>query len=195
MSIEGSDLATLSDSTGAYRLVDIPPGPQVIRVRRIGFADLRVSLTFTPDEVSRGRNKRCVKSEATYLSADLSQRIRGETRRKDVASWGTIRGRGRRSPAGRCGRCRGVGSGGDARSDPGGAGEEVTELLGRVKSERRAAVGTRLRATGTGTGSRGVRPRVRGRSRSGGLGSGAWRNGSRAGAAVVSRAGRGRWAS
>ena len=33
-----------------------------------------------------------------------------------------------------------MGSGGDARSDPGGAGEEVTELLGRVKSERRAAV-------------------------------------------------------
>ncbi|WP_425153625.1 hypothetical protein [Candidatus Palauibacter sp.] len=57
----------------------------------------------------RGRTKRCVKREATYLSADRLPAIRGETRRKDVASWATIHGSGSRGQRGRRWR-RGCGS-------------------------------------------------------------------------------------
>ena len=81
MSIEGSDLATLSDSTGAYRLVDIPPGPQVVRVRRIGFADLRVPLTFAPGAVlfrDLEVATRAIELEGLSVTVDPVSRARGE---------------------------------------------------------------------------------------------------------------------
>ncbi|WP_419936669.1 TonB-dependent receptor [Candidatus Palauibacter sp.] len=81
VSIEGSDLATLSDSTGAYRLVDIPPGPQVIRVRRIGFADLRVPLTFAPGAVlfrDLEVATRAIELEGLSVTVDPVGRARGE---------------------------------------------------------------------------------------------------------------------
>ena len=81
VSIEGSDLATLSDSTGAYRLVDIPPGPQVVRVRRIGFADLRVPLTFAPGAVlfrDLEVATRAIELKGLSVTVDPVGRARGE---------------------------------------------------------------------------------------------------------------------
>ena len=81
VSIEGSDIAALSDSTGAYRLADVPPGPQVIHVRRIGFADLRVPLTFAPGAVFF-RNleiaTRAIELEGLSVTVDPVSRARGE---------------------------------------------------------------------------------------------------------------------
>ena len=79
--IEGSDLAALSDSTGAYRLVDVPPGPQVVRVRRIGFADLRVPVTFAPDAVlyrDLEMATRAIELEGLSVTVDPVSRARGE---------------------------------------------------------------------------------------------------------------------
>ena len=36
----------VSDSAGAFRLADIPPGPQRVRVRRVGYGPLDTTLTF-----------------------------------------------------------------------------------------------------------------------------------------------------
>jgi hypothetical protein len=43
--VEGTMLGAITDSTGHYRLGGVPPGPQVLAVRRIGYAPVRVPLT------------------------------------------------------------------------------------------------------------------------------------------------------
>lgn len=48
VSLEGTDIGTVTDEEGRYRLTAVPPGPQVLRVQRIGFAIARVSLTLPP---------------------------------------------------------------------------------------------------------------------------------------------------
>ena len=40
------DRMTITDSAGAFRLADIPPGPQRVRVRRVGYGPLDTTLTF-----------------------------------------------------------------------------------------------------------------------------------------------------
>ena len=45
ITVEGLSLSALSDSAGAFRLTDVPPGPQVLQARRIGFALARAPLT------------------------------------------------------------------------------------------------------------------------------------------------------
>ena len=46
--VEGTTLAALTDSTGAYRIVGVPAGPHVLAVRRLGYAPVRVPLTVPP---------------------------------------------------------------------------------------------------------------------------------------------------
>ncbi|WP_425155487.1 hypothetical protein [Candidatus Palauibacter sp.] len=97
-------------------------GQTTIVARAGEVADSAAAISFDPPmpfsiEIERdtlrhgrgGRTKRCVKREATYLSADRLPAIRGETRRKDVASWATIHGSGSRGQRGRRWR-RGCGS-------------------------------------------------------------------------------------
>jgi len=40
--------STITDSVGAFRLAGIPPGPQRVRVRRVGYGPLDTTLTFAP---------------------------------------------------------------------------------------------------------------------------------------------------
>jgi hypothetical protein len=43
--VEGTRLGALTDSTGQYRLADVPAGPQVVLVRRLGYAPSRIPVT------------------------------------------------------------------------------------------------------------------------------------------------------
>lgn len=45
VSVEGTTLAALTDADGRYRIETAPPGPQVLRLIRIGYAPLRRSIT------------------------------------------------------------------------------------------------------------------------------------------------------
>lgn len=79
--LEGTDLGALSDSTGRYRIADVPPGPQVLVVRLIGFATARVPLTVP----GSGVIARDVELSTTALqlpgltvTADAVGRARGE---------------------------------------------------------------------------------------------------------------------
>ncbi len=79
--IEGLDRATLSDSTGRYRLTGVPSGPQVLSVRRIGFAaarqpvDVPVSGTITID-LELAANALALPN--VIVTADATGRARGE---------------------------------------------------------------------------------------------------------------------
>ncbi len=48
VSIEGFTLSTNSDNEGRYQLQNVPPGPQVLRVIRIGYAPSRQSVVIPP---------------------------------------------------------------------------------------------------------------------------------------------------
>lgn len=43
--LEGTVLGTITDADGRYRLVNLPPGPQVLRAQRIGLATARLAIT------------------------------------------------------------------------------------------------------------------------------------------------------
>lgn len=43
--VEGVDRSALTDAAGRYLLVAVPPGPQVLRATRIGYATRRISVT------------------------------------------------------------------------------------------------------------------------------------------------------
>ncbi|MCG8468812.1 MAG: TonB-dependent receptor [Gemmatimonadetes bacterium] len=49
VSLEGFDLAALTDEEGRYRLTDVPTGRHVLRAQRIGFAVARVPITVPAD--------------------------------------------------------------------------------------------------------------------------------------------------
>jgi len=46
--VEGANLTAIADSGGIYRLAGVPPGPQVLFVRRVGYAPARVAITVPP---------------------------------------------------------------------------------------------------------------------------------------------------
>ncbi len=79
--IEGTNLAALTDSSGLYRIEGVPPGPQVLRVERLGFATARIPITVP----TRGALTRDVELSWTALdvegitvTADAASRARGE---------------------------------------------------------------------------------------------------------------------
>jgi hypothetical protein len=81
VSVEGTALVTRTDSTGQFRLVTVPPGPQVLVVRRVGYAPARVPFsmpstgTLTLD-VPMAVNT--LQLEQLIVTADRSGRARGE---------------------------------------------------------------------------------------------------------------------
>lgn len=81
ISVEGLSIQARTDTGGHYVLRTVPPGPQVLDARRIGFAVARVALTVPPD----GSIVRDIQMAATALrmrdvqvTADPVGRARGE---------------------------------------------------------------------------------------------------------------------
>jgi outer membrane receptor protein involved in Fe transport len=79
--VEGTPLAVLSDSTGRYVLRGVPPGPQQLRARRLGYADSRVSVSVP----ARGVVAQDIRMAETALAvpgitvtAQVAGRARGE---------------------------------------------------------------------------------------------------------------------
>jgi hypothetical protein len=103
VSVEGTTLTTVADDSGRYRLTVVPPGPQVIRVIRIGYAPLRHPLvvpaegTVTLDLVL-GRN--ALQLPGLVVTADPASRARGELGTASVIGQEAIRNQTAASLAG-----------------------------------------------------------------------------------------------
>lgn len=79
--IEDLPLATLSDSAGRYRLATVPPGPQVLRVRRLGYAPARIPVTVPVSGELRldvAMAQSALRMSEVTVTADPSGRARGE---------------------------------------------------------------------------------------------------------------------
>lgn len=81
VAIEGTDLVTRTDSLGRYVLIRVPAGPQVLLVRRLGFAPSRTPVTVT-NSGSRTVNvfmaTNALQLDQLIVTADLSGRAKGE---------------------------------------------------------------------------------------------------------------------
>jgi hypothetical protein len=79
--VEGTALRAVADRDGQYRLIPVPPGPQVLLVRRIGFAPARVSvLVPATGTVERDITlaQHALELPEIQVTADVSGRARGE---------------------------------------------------------------------------------------------------------------------
>ena len=81
VTVEGTRIFALADSTGRYRLVGVPPGPQVLLVQRLGYADSRVPITVPPlgtviQDIEMAVS--ALELEGLIVTADPSGRARGE---------------------------------------------------------------------------------------------------------------------
>jgi outer membrane receptor protein involved in Fe transport len=92
--VEGTGLVSLSDSTGTYRFRAVPPGPQMLRAERLGYADARVPVTVP----ARGLVVHDLRMAATALelegvtvTADMMGRARGELGTASVIGQDAIR--------------------------------------------------------------------------------------------------------
>ncbi|MFQ5667472.1 MAG: TonB-dependent receptor domain-containing protein [Candidatus Binatia bacterium] len=94
VSVEGTELRTVTDAEGRYWLVGVPPGPQVLRTRRIGFAPARVSIVV-PREGTITRDIRIAASAlmiaGVVVTADPAGRARGELGTASVIDHEAIR--------------------------------------------------------------------------------------------------------
>jgi hypothetical protein len=103
VSIEGTTLTTVADDSGRYRLSGVPPGPQVIRVMRIGYAPLRYSLVvpaagIVTVDLALGRN--ALQLPGLVVTADPASRARGELGTASVIGQDAIRNQTAASLAG-----------------------------------------------------------------------------------------------
>lgn len=94
VTIEGTTLRALSDSSGRYRLLGVPAGPQVLRVQRIGYAPRRVDLIVPTTgmlelDVTMARNALLL--EGVRVVADPAGRARGEAGTASVIGSEAIR--------------------------------------------------------------------------------------------------------
>lgn len=103
VSVEGTTLRTLTGDEGAFRLTGVPPGPQVIRVIRIGYAPLRHYLVV-PSQGSLTLDLTLGKSALTLpglvVTADPVSRARGELGTASVIGQEAIRNQTAASLAG-----------------------------------------------------------------------------------------------
>ncbi len=79
--VEGLPLSTLTDSLGRYRLSGVPPGPQIIVVRGLGYAVARLPITVPPaGTVVRDVElaARALELEGLIVTANPSGRAQGE---------------------------------------------------------------------------------------------------------------------
>ena len=81
IAVEGLSLISMSDSTGHYQLSNVPPGPQVLSARRLGFALARVPLTV-PNAgsltVEIAMAAVALRMNEVQVTADANGRARGE---------------------------------------------------------------------------------------------------------------------
>ena len=81
VSIEGQELATVTDSAGQYRVTGVPPGPQVLVAGRIGYATIRIPLTVPAAGVLAldiELATSALRMEGITVTADAIARARGE---------------------------------------------------------------------------------------------------------------------
>jgi outer membrane receptor protein involved in Fe transport len=81
VSVEGSPLRAVTDDAGRFQLTNVPPGPQVIRVARIGYAPLRHQLVVpTAGTVTLDLTvaKNALQLPGLVVTADPSSRAQGE---------------------------------------------------------------------------------------------------------------------
>ncbi len=79
--LEGTTLATRSDSLGRFVLRAVPPGPQVLIVRRLGFAVSRVAVTVPASGTVSIEVKMATSTlqlDQIKVTGDMSGRARGE---------------------------------------------------------------------------------------------------------------------
>ena len=79
--LEGTNRAVLSDATGRYALRGVAPGPQVLLIRRIGYARARVPFTATGADQTLpdiALTRTPLQSEEIIVTADPVSRARGE---------------------------------------------------------------------------------------------------------------------
>ena len=84
--IAGTDRTSRADSTGAFRLPNIPAGTRQVEVRAVGAAPSDVALTF---ETSRDRGPRCFRKcsgSSTSRCCDASRRGRRRTSSTSASS-------------------------------------------------------------------------------------------------------------
>lgn len=103
VTIEGSSIRATTDETGRYRLPNAPPGPQVIRVVRIGSAPLRrnvVILATGTVTLDLELAKSALNLPGIVVTADPSGRARGELGTASVIEKEAIRNQTAASLAG-----------------------------------------------------------------------------------------------
>jgi len=81
VTIEGLGLGAIADSLGRYRFGRVPPGPQVLSARRVGYAPTRVSVTI-PARGSTSKDiilaRASLRLDRVIVTADPTGRARGE---------------------------------------------------------------------------------------------------------------------
>lgn len=94
VAIEGTRVSTLSDSLGAYRLSRVPPGPQVLRLERLGYAVVREPLVVPASgvlEKDLAMSFQALEVEGITVTADPISRAQGELGTTSVIAEEAIR--------------------------------------------------------------------------------------------------------
>ncbi|MGD2135704.1 MAG: TonB-dependent receptor, partial [Gemmatimonadales bacterium] len=92
--VEGTTLVAVTNDAGGYRLDGVPPGPQVLRARRLGFAMARVPVTVPPSgdlEVVIRLATVPLRLEGLTVTADATGRAEGEIATATVIETDAIR--------------------------------------------------------------------------------------------------------
>jgi hypothetical protein len=92
--LEGTVLLTVTNEAGEYRLERVPPGSQVLRARRLGYAAARVPISVPPGgdlEVEIRLAAVALKLEGLTVTADASGRAQGEIATASVIEIEAIR--------------------------------------------------------------------------------------------------------
>jgi hypothetical protein len=92
--VEGTTVLAVTDETGTYRLEGVPPGAQVLRARRLGYAVARVPITVPPGgdlEVEIRLAEVALRLEGLTVTADATGRAEGEIATASVIETEAIR--------------------------------------------------------------------------------------------------------
>ena len=103
ISVEGLPLIATSDSSGQYRLPNVPPGPQVLQARRLGFASVRIPVTVPNSgslTIEISMSAVALRMADVHVTADANGRARGELGSASVMTREAIANQGASSLAG-----------------------------------------------------------------------------------------------
>lgn len=81
VTLEGTSLGAVTDSTGRYRIVNVPAGPQVLRAQRLGYSPTRINLIVPASgalsqDIEMARH--ALELKGVQVNADPMGRARGE---------------------------------------------------------------------------------------------------------------------